>query len=342
METAICFVDFFMEQLVRNVRIAGTGSYVPDQVYTNKYLETLCATNDAWIQSNLGIKERRVALPDECVSDMAARAGLCAVDDAGLSVQDIDLIIVATATPDRKAPATATIVQYKMQADNAAAFDISAVCSGFLFAMSIGSQYIASHVYHHVLVIGADKFSSIIDWTRRDSVFFGDGAGAVVLSASKVGEGFLASRIYTDTKQNHFGFTVPAGGSEIPITKEVLDSGLQYFQMDGKAVFQSAIEVLPKAIRQVLSDANMSIDEVDMLILHQPSIKILIKTAEILGFPFDKVMHNMEKYANTSSGTIPILLDETNKQGKVKRGDNILFAAVGSGWTYGAAILKWS
>lgn len=330
-----------MRQVVKNVKIIGTGSYAPATIYTNKYLETLVPTNDEWIQENLGIKERHIAGPDEFTSDLATQAGLRAVQDAGLDVNDIDLIIVATATPDRKAPSTATIVQYKMQANNAAAFDVSAVCSGFLYAMSIGSQYIASGVYTNVLVIGADKFSSLIDWTRRDAVFFGDGAGAVVLSAANAAEGFLAYRIFTDTRENHFGFTVPAGGSEMPLTNEVMEQRLQYFQMDGKAVFKSAVEVLPKAINQVLEDTGLTIKDIDLMIPHQPSIKILIKTAEILGLPFEKVMHNMERYANTSGGTIPLLLDETNKAGKIKKGDNILFAAVGSGWTYGAAIIKW-
>lgn len=330
-----------MRQVVKNVKIIGTGSYAPATIYTNKYLETLVPTNDEWIQEKLGIKERHIAGPDEFTSDLATQAGLRAVQDAGLKVDDIDLIIVATATPDRKAPSTATIVQYKMQANNAAAFDVSAVCSGFLYAMSIGSQYIASGVYTNVLVIGADKFSSLIDWTRRDAVFFGDGAGAVVLSAANAAEGFLAYRIFTDTRENHFGFTVPAGGSEMPLTDEVMEQHLQYFQMDGKAVFKSAVEVLPKAINQVLDDTGLTIDDIDLMIPHQPSIKILIKTAEILGLPFEKVMHNMERYANTSGGTIPLLLDETNKAGKIKKGDNILFAAVGSGWTYGAAIIKW-
>ncbi len=330
-----------MRQVVKNVKIIGTGSYSPETIYTNKYLETIIPTNDEWIQQNLGIKERHIAGPNEFTSDLATKAGFRAIKDAGLNVEDIDLIIVATATPDRKAPSTATIVQYKMQANNAAAFDISAVCSGFLYAMSIGSQYIASGVYNNVLVIGADKFSSLIDWNRRDAVFFGDGAGAVVLTSANATEGFLAYRIYTDTRENHFGFTVPAGGSEMPITSEVLEQGLQYFQMDGKAVFNSAVKVLPKAINQVLNDTGLTIDDIDLMIPHQPSIRILMKTAEIIGLPFEKVMHNMEHYANTSGGTIPLLLDETNKAGKIKKGDNILFAAVGSGWTYGAAIIKW-
>lgn len=330
-----------MRQVIRNVKILGTGSYTPETVYTNKYIETLVPTNDEWIQSNLGIKERRIASAEETTSDLAAKAGLRAIEDANLSVDDIDLIIVATATPDRKAPSTAAIVQNKIKAFNAAAFDIAAVCSGFLFAMSIGTQYIASGVYNNVLVIGADTFSRIIDWTRRDAVFFGDGAGAAVLTSANVTEGFLAYRLYTDSSHDHLGFTIPAGGSEIPITQEVMDKGLQYFQMDGKAVFNSAVNALPKAINQVLEDTGLSISDIDLMIPHQPSIKILKKTAEIIGLPFEKVMTNMDRYANTSSGTIPILLDEVKKSGKIHKGDNILFAAVGSGWTYGASIIKW-
>ena len=330
-----------MRQIIRNVKIIGTGSYVPEKIYTNKYLETIIPTNDEWIQSNLGIKERHIAADDETTSDLAAKAGLNAITDAGLNVENIDLIIVATATPDRKAPSTAAIVQHKIKAYNAAAFDIAAVCSGFLFAMSIGTQYIASGVYNNVLVIGADTFSRIVDWKRRDAVFFGDGSGAVVLTSANVTEGFLAYRLYTDSSHEHLGFTIPAGGSEIPITPEILEQGLQYFQMDGKAVFNSATQALPKAIHQVLDDTGLCISDIDLMIPHQPSIKILKKTAEIIGLPFEKVMTNMDKYANTSSGTIPILLDEVNKSGKIHKGDNILFAAVGSGWTYGASIIKW-
>lgn len=330
-----------MRQVIRNVKILGTGSFVPETIYTNKYLETIIPTNDEWVQSNLGIKERHIASPDETTSDLAAKAGLDAIADSGLSVDDIDLIIVATATPDRKAPSTAAIVQHKIGAYNAAAFDIAAVCSGFLFAMSIGTQYIASGVYNNVLIIGADTFSRIVDWTRRDAVFFGDGAGAAVLTSANVTEGFLAYRLYTDSSHDNLGFTVPAGGSEIPITPEVLEKGLQYFQMDGKAVFNSAVQALPRAIDQVLEDTGLSISDISLMIPHQPSIKILKKTAEIIGLPFEKVMTNMDRYANTSSGTIPILLDEVKKIGRIHKGDNILFAAVGSGWTYGASIIKW-
>lgn len=330
-----------MKQLVRNVKIIGTGSYLPETIYTNKYLETIIPTNDEWIYKNLGIKERRIASTNEATSDLASKAALNAIDNSGLSKDDIDLIIVATTTPDRLAPSTAAIVQDKIQAYQAVAFDISAVCSGFLYGMSVASQFIAAGVYDNVLVIGADTFSKITDWTRRDAVFFGDGAGAAVISHGNVNEGFLAFRLYTDGR-GKYNFTVPAGGSEMPASEETVRDRLHYFQMNGKAVYDTGTQVLPKAIQQVLSDTGLTIEDIDYMIPHQPSIRILQKTAEIIGLPWEKVMTNMDKYANTSGGTIPILLDETNRAGKLKKGNTILFAAVGSGWTYGASILKWS
>lgn len=329
-----------MKQLVRNVKIIGTGSYLPEKVFTNEYLETILPTNSIWIYQNLGIKERRIAQEKEATSDLAWKAGKKAIENADLSKDDIDLIIVATSTPDRLAPSTACIVQEKLHAYNAVAFDISAVCSGFLFGMSVASQYIASGVYENILVIGADTFSKITDWNRRDAVFFGDGAGAAVLSHSNVNGGFLAYRLYSDGRGKN-NFTIPAGGSELPSSHETLDQGLNYFQMNGRAVYEVGTQVLPFAINQVLDDTGLSIEEISYMIPHQPSIKILQKTAEIIGLPFEKVMTNMDKYANTSGGTIPILLDEVNRSGKIKKGNYILFAAVGSGWTYGASIIRW-
>jgi 3-oxoacyl-[acyl-carrier-protein] synthase-3 len=328
-----------MKQLVRNVKISGTGSYLPEKIVTNEYLETKIQTNSKWIYENVGILERRIAEDNQATSDLAAIAGQRAIDDAGLKNEDIDLIIVATATPDRKAPSTAAFVHHKLNAHNAAAFDLNAVCSGFLFGMSVATQYIASGIYNNVLVIGADTFSKITDWTRRDAIFFGDGAGAAVLTLANVTEGFLAYRLYTDTSNEMLGFTIPGGGSEIPLTEENMNE--QYFQMNGRSVFNSATKALPKAINQVLEDTGLVIDDIDIMIPHQPSIRILQKTAEIIGLPFDKVMTNMDKYANTSGGTIPILLDELNKSKKLKEGDIVLFAAVGSGWTFGASIIKW-
>jgi 3-oxoacyl-[acyl-carrier-protein] synthase-3 len=328
-----------MKQLVRNVKIIGTGSYLPETIYTNEYLESIIPTSAKWIFENVGIKERHIASADQATSDLATIAGQRAIEKAGLNNSDIDLIIVATATPDRKAPSTAAFVQHKLNAFNAAAFDINAVCSGFLFGMSVASQYIASGIYNNVLVIGADTFSKITDWNRRDAIFFGDGAGAAVVSTANSTEGFLAYRLYTDTSKEMLGFTIPGGGSEIPITTENIDQ--QYFQMNGKTVFNSAITALPKAINQVIEDTGLSIGDIDIMIPHQPSIRILQKTAEIIGLPFSKVMTNMDKYANTTGGTIPILLDEVIQSGRLKKGNIVLFAAVGSGWTYGASIIKW-
>ena len=219
-----------MKQLVRNVKIIGTGSYVPEMIYTNQYLETIIETNDRWIQDNLGIKERRIAAKNEATSDLASNAALKAIENSGLSKDDIDLIIVATASPDRLAPSTAAIVQDKIQAYNAVAFDISAVCSGFLYAMSVASQFIASGVYDNVLVIGADTFSRVTDWKRRDAVFFGDGAGAAILTHSDTDSGFLSFRLYTDGS-GKWNFTVPAGGSEMPASKETLNK-CKYITME--------------------------------------------------------------------------------------------------------------
>jgi len=330
-----------MIQLIRNVFVMGTGSYLPDIVYTNEYLETIVPTNAIWIEENLGIKERRIALQDQTTSDLAAEAGRKAIENAGIAAEDIDLIIVATATPDRLAPSTAAIVQDKLKAYNAVAFDLAAVCSGFLFGISTASQYIATGVYNKALVIGADTFSKITDWSSRNCVFFGDGAGAAVLTHTETDSGFLAFRLYTDGR-GKWNFTIPGGGSEFPLTHENVDAGYRYFQMNGKAVYETAITALPKAINQVLKDTGLSINDIDYMIPHQPSIKILKDTAKIIGLPFEKVMTNMDRYANTSGGTIPILLDEVNRAGKLKSGTIVLFAAVGSGWTYGASIMKWS
>lgn len=330
-----------MKQLVRNVKIIGTGSYTPEKIVTNEELEKFVPTNAKWVYENLGIKERRIARDDEATSDLAAEAGIKAIKDAGLTVDDIDLIIVATSTPDRLAPSTACIVQDKLQAYNAVAFDIAAVCSGFLYGMSVASQFIAAGVYDNVLVIGADTFSKITDWSRRDAVFFGDGSGAAVLSHANALEGFLAFRLYSDGR-GKWHFTVPAGGSELSASIKTVAERKHYFEMNSKAVYETGITVLPKAINQVLKDTHLTIDHVDFLVPHQPSKRLLVKTAEIIGLPIEKLMTNMDKYANTSGGTIPILLDELNHSGKLKPGNIILFAAVGSGWTYGASLLKWS
>lgn len=329
-----------MSNIIRSVKICGTGSYTPRKIVTNKELENKVTTSDEWIYSNLGIKERRIAEEGESTSVLAFEAARKAIQDAGLTPDDIDLIIVATSTPDRPAPSTACILQEKLGAFNAAAFDIAAVCSGFIYGFSIGAQFIAAGAYKYVLVIGADTFSNITDWNRRDCVFFGDGAGAAVLTSCDNGEGLINFHLAADGRgRDHF--TVLAGGSEMPASHQTVDTGLHHFKMNGGEVFKSATKVLPDAINIVLKNSGLTIDDVDYLIPHQPSINILKVTAEKLGLPFEKVMTNMDRYANTSGGTIPILLDETLKSGKIKKGNIVVFAAVGAGWTWGAAVIKW-
>ena len=321
-----------------NAYIKGTGSYAPKNVVKNDFFESV-GSSDKWIYENLGIKERRIST-GETTSDLAYQAGLIAIQDAGLQVEDIDLIIIATATPDRLAPSCACFVQEKLKASNAVAFDISAVCSGALFATATAVQYIKSGMYKNVLVIGADTFSTITDWNRRDAVFFGDGAGALVLSHTTQDKGFQDFILKTDgTGKEHF--TIPAGGSEKPTSIDTLSSGEHYFKMNGSQVYKTAIDVVPKCIDEILSKNNCSIDQIKYLLPHQPSIRILQEVARRVGLPFEKVKTNMDRYANTSGGTIPIILDETLKEKTFETGDLLLFAAVGAGWTWGTALYKW-
>jgi 3-oxoacyl-[acyl-carrier-protein] synthase-3 len=321
-----------------NAYIKGTGSYAPKNVVKNDFFESV-GSSDKWIYENLGIKERRIST-GETTSDLAYQAGLIAIQDADLQVEDIDLIIIATATPDRLAPSCACFVQEKLKASNAVAFDISAVCSGALFATATAVQYIKSGMYKNVLVIGADTFSTITDWNRRDAVFFGDGAGALVLSHTTQDKGFQDFILKTDgTGKEHF--TIPAGGSEKPASNDTLSSGEHYFKMNGSQVYKTAIDVVPKCIDEILSKNNCSIDQIKYLLPHQPSIRILQEVARRVGLPFEKVKTNMDRYANTSGGTIPIILDETLKENTFETGDLLLFAAVGAGWTWGTALYKW-
>ena len=321
-----------------NAYIRGTGSYAPENIVKNDFFENI-GSSDKWIFENLGIKERRIS-KGETTSDLAYKAGLAAIEDAELEPGDIDLIILATATADRLAPSCACFVQDKLGAKNAVAFDISAVCSGALFAATTGVQFIKSGMYKNVLVIGADTFSNITDWSRRDAVFFGDGAGAILLSGTFEDKGFIDFILHTDGGgKDHF--TIPGGGSEKPPSQESFDNGEHFFQMNGREVYKTAVDVVPKCISEILKKNNRTIDEIKFLLPHQPSIKILQEVAKQVNLPFEKVKTNMDRYANTSGGTIPIILDETLKNNELKKGDILLFAAVGAGWTWGTALYKW-
>lgn len=322
---------------MKRAYIKGTGSYTPPKILKNDFFDAV-GSSDEWIFKKLGIRERRIAV-GEVTSDLATKAALAALEKAAITPNEIDLIIVATSTPDRQAPSTACFVQEKIGASHAVAFDISAVCSGGLYGLAIGTQFIETGMYKNVLVIGADTFSTITDWTRKDSVFFGDGAGAIILSATTEDKGFLDFKLHADgTGKMHFN--IPAGGCEIPATEETVKQGLHFFQMNGKEVYNTATKVLPEVIREILEANHLKTEDVDWVIPHQPSIRILQKVAEEVNIPFEKVMTNMDKYANTSGGTIPIVLDETYRSGKIQPGNILLFAAVGSGWTWGSALYK--
>jgi 3-oxoacyl-[acyl-carrier-protein] synthase III len=308
------------------VKITGTGSYTPVNILSNHDLEKTAPTSAEWIYENLGIRERRV-VDWELTSDLAVEAAKNAIALAGINPEDIDCIIVATTTPDRVAPSTACIVKSKLNIKNhCPAFDVAAVCSGFIYSLNLASAQIAANNYKKVIVIGADTFSKITDWTRRDCAFFGDGAGAAIMEPSE-GSTFFHSRIYTET-ENVDNFTV--------------FSGDDHFTMNAKAVYETGSKVLPAAITQVLSEVNMTINDVKCIIPHQPSKRLLQQAAIGLGVDFSLFKTNMEKYANTSGATLPIILDETYRAGEIKVNDIIVFAAVGSGWTWGAGVLKWS
>jgi 3-oxoacyl-[acyl-carrier-protein] synthase-3 len=307
------------------VRIVGLGSYLPKNIVSNKDLELKVNTSDEWVRSKLGIKSRRICDKEQKTSDIAFQACKSALKDSGKDINDIDAIIVATSTPDRKSPSTACIVQEKFDCKNIPAFDINAVCSGFIYGLNISDALLKSGAYKSILLVGAEKYSSITDWNNRNCVFFGDGAGAVILENSE--NGFFHSSIKADGKGKD-GFTVPP------------ETG--YFEMKGKEVFKQATKVLPKSILDLLSAAGVDIEDISICIPHQPSIRILESTAEQIGLPFEKVARTMHKYANTAGASIPVTLDDAYRSGKIKNNDLILFTAVGSGWTWGSAIMRWN
>ena len=309
------------------VRIRSTGYYVPSTRVGNEELVKGLPTSSEWVVENLGVSERRICGPDEFSSDLAAKAGLDAIANAGLDKNEIDLIIVATATPDRKAPSTACIAQAKMGVTSQCpAFDIAAVCSGFLYGVTTGAQFIQSGVYERVLVIGVDTFSKITDWKHRNCVFFGDGAGAVVLDRRAKGTALFSSILFADgAGMDHF---------------TVFPQDATY-TMNARAVYDTATSVLPATIVELLELNGLSLSDVTRIIPHQPSVRVLRRTAELLDIPFDRIHTNLDLHANTASATVPLLLAQVNARGLIAPGDIVLFAAVGAGWTWGAALYRW-
>ncbi|MFN7998013.1 MAG: beta-ketoacyl-ACP synthase III [Bryobacteraceae bacterium] len=310
-----------------NVCIASTGSYVPAKALTNEEIIKDLPTSSEWVVETLGIRERRIAAPLECTSDLAARAGLEAIASAGLEPNDIDLIIVATSTPDRKVPSSACMAQAKMRIRNSCpAFDVAAVCSGFLYGITIAGQFIQSGVYRHALVIGADTYSRVTDWNHRSCVFFGDGSGAVVLERSDRDDALFSSILFADGEGMDCFTIFP---------------GEPYFTMNGKAVYETATAALPECIRQILCANGLRLEDVTMILPHQASAHVLKAVAEKLNIPYSRMQTNLEWYANTAGATVPLLLDEVNRRDLIHRGDLLLFAAIGAGWTWGATLYRW-
>jgi len=326
------------QQMVRNVKIIGTGSYVPEEIRDNHWFERV-GSSDEWISTNLGIKQRHIVAEGELTSDMAAKAGKRAIEQAGLKPEDIDLVILSTFTPDRKAPSTAAITVTKLGMENAAAFDLNATCAGSVVSYATGAQFIATSMYQNVLVISSEVCSTVLDWTRRDCCFLGDGAGACVLSASNSDEGFLHFDINANGVDKDI-VTVKAGGVELPVTQEVINSGQQYWYMNGREVYNQATVRIPESIIKSLNACGLTAEDVDHVIPHQPGKGMLSKVSENVGVPWEKFRTNYQKYANTSSSTIPIMLDECNRDGLLKQDDIIVFGTIGGGMTWASAVYK--
>ncbi len=325
----------------RTCSISAVGSYVPEKILTNADLEKIVDTTDDWITTRTGIKERRLAADDEYTSDMAARAAQRALERAEVDPTDVELIILATITPDMPFPATACLVQEKIGAHNAAAFDIEAACSGFVYALEIGQQFIMSRTYDTVLVIGAEKLSSIMDWEDRNTcVLFGDGAGAAVLQNRENTHGLLTACMGADGRKASI-LSQPGGGCLHPPSAKTLADRLHFLRMDGKEVFKNAVTAMTAAAKEALTRCELDIDRIKCVIPHQANMRILKAVGDRLGATEDQVFSNLEHYGNTSAASVAIALDEAVEQGQVQRGDLILLLVVGAGLPWGAAVIEW-
>ena len=321
--------------------VRSVGSYVPKRVMTNDDLTKLVETSDEWITSRTGIKERRIAADDEFTSHLAANAALDALKKGNVSAKDVDLIIVATITPDMPFPSTACLVQQMIGADKAAAFDLEAACSGFVYALEVGQQFIMSKTYQTVLVIGAEKLSTIIDWEDRNTcVLFGDGAGAAVLQNIPDSHGLLTATMGADGSKGNL-LCMPGGGSQIPASEESLKNRLHFLRMDGRETFKNAVTAMCSAAKEVLSQCNLDIGQIDHIIPHQANHRIISAVGERLGVKEDQLFVNLQKYGNTSAASVAIALDEAATSGRLKRGDLILIIVFGAGLTWGAAVIEW-
>ncbi|MDT8902933.1 beta-ketoacyl-ACP synthase III [Anaeroselena agilis] len=321
--------------------IVGLGSYVPDRVVTNRDMERLVETTDEWIAARTGIRERRFAAEGETTATMATRAAERALADAGVGAEELDLIIVATVTPDMLFPSTACLVQTNLKATRAAAFDLTAVCSGFVYGLVVGSEFIRAGTYRKVLVIGAETLSRITDTTDRNTVIvFADGAGAAVLAETAPGFGIIGADLGADGNGAEL-LKLPAGGSRQPATAATVAERLHYIRMNGREVFKFAVKIMGDSALKALAKANVAPAEVACLVPHQANLRIIEAAAKRLGMPMDKVYVNVDRYGNTSAASVPIALDEAVRAGRVRHDDVVVMVGFGGGLTWGSCAVRW-
>lgn len=322
------------------VKILSTGSYVPEKVLTNFDLEKMVETSDEWISTRTGIKERRIAAKDENTSDLAYKAAVKAIENAKLSVDDIDLIILATISPDAPMPSTACYLQKKLKAFNAVAFDISAACSGFIYGVSIVKAFISSGMYKRILLVGVEALSRVTDWTDRNTcVLFGDGAGAMIFEASQEDNDIVSTYLGADGTHTDI-LNIPAGGSAIPTTKETVEQRLNFVKMVGKEVFKVAVSKMALAVNKAQELAGLTDNDINLYIPHQANLRIIDAVAKKAEITKEKVYVNVHKYGNMSAATTIVALDEAYREGRIKKGDLVELVAFGAGLTWGACILK--
>jgi 3-oxoacyl-[acyl-carrier-protein] synthase-3 len=327
----------------RRVKLAGLGTYVPPRVLTNADLEKLVETSDEWILQRTGIRERHVADPGVATSDIAEPAARSAITDAGLAPSDVGFIAVGTTTPDMSFPSTACLLQHRLGVEHAWGFDLSAACSGFTYALSVGWSMVATGAVEHALVVGADVMSSIIDYTDRTTcILFGDGAGAVVLSPADRDEPAIIDFVHEIDGSGAEALRMPAGGSRHPATHETVDARLHYVKQDGQSVFKFAVRKSQEMAVRILERNHLSGADLDLYVSHQANRRIIEATAERLALPASKTVINLDKYGNTTAATIPLALGDARADGRLKKNDLVMLGSVGAGFTAGAVLLRWS
>ena len=333
---------FGSARALRRVKIAGLSTFVPPRVLTNDDLEKLVETSNEWILQRTGIKERHIVDPGVATSDLAKEAAIGAMRQAGITPDDLGFIVVGTTTPDTVFPSTACVLQHKIGAHHAWGFDLGAACSGFTYALTTGMQMVATGAHDHVLCVGADVISSIIDYTDRTTcVLFGDGAGAVVLAPAGDDEPYIIDFAHEIDGSGGPALCMPAGGSRMPASQETVRNRMHYVKQDGQAVFKFAVRKCEEICRRVLESHRIDPHELDLFVSHQANRRIITAVAERLGLPDEKVIINLDMYGNTTAATIPLALADAIRQGRLKKGDLVLMASVGAGFTVGTVLMRW-